>query len=89
MGLVLASILYPAFVGSIYKELDEQPAIGNIKMLGSMSEISAVVDLLITSGSIYILYPIAIISTGGVILLLTMAYTILIIKIFHQENQYK
>jgi uncharacterized membrane protein len=88
MGLVIAAVLYPAFVGSIYTVLDERPAIGSIKILAIMIGISAVVDLLIISGSKYILYPISIISAGGVILLLTMAYTILLLKVFHHENQY-
>jgi hypothetical protein len=88
MGLIITSILYPAFIGSIYRQSDEHPAIGNITILGIMIGISVVVDLFITSGSAYILYPVSIINAIGVISLLSLAYTILVLKVFHQGINY-
>ena len=88
MGLIIALVLYPAFVGSIYSNLNTKPALANIKSLLIVVGLAALVDLLILTGSKYILYPAAILSAGGVILLLTMAYTVVVLKVLHKGNQY-
>jgi uncharacterized membrane protein len=87
-GLIIAMVLYPAFVGSIFPHPDEQPAIGSIKPLFILLGMGALVDFLILTGSKYILFPVALISTGGVIILLTMVYTIVVLLVFHKENQF-
>ncbi len=87
-GLIIAMVLYPAFVGSIFTHPDEQAAIGSIKSLFILLGMGALVDFLILTGSKYILYPVALVSTGGVIILLTMVYTIVVLLVFHKENQF-
>ncbi len=88
MGLIIALVLYPAFIGSIYFNPDTQPAIADIKSILIISGSAILIDFLILTGSKYILYTAALISTGGVILLLTMAYTIIVLRLFHKENQF-
>jgi len=88
MGLIIASILFPAFVGSVYTDPDTQPAIADIKSMLMIVSMAILVDLLILTCSKYILYPAALISASGVILLLTMAYTIVVLQLFHKENRF-
>jgi uncharacterized membrane protein len=88
MGLVIASVLFPAFTGSIFSSPNTQPAIEGIKSFLVISSLGVIADFLILTGSPYILYPVAIISAGGVILLLTLAYSIIALGILHKENQY-
>jgi len=88
MGLVIAVILYPAFVGSIYAHLDIRRAISGLKPLFAIIVINILVDLLILNGSSYVLYSTALISAGGVIVLLSLAYTVVILRIFRRENKY-
>lgn len=87
MGLIIALVLYPAFVGSVTMDPDMKPAIGNLKSMVFVSGSAILVDFLILTGSNLVLYPVALISAGGVILLLTMAYTIVVIRLFFKENQ--
>jgi hypothetical protein len=88
MGLVIAAALYPAFVGSVYKDTNPQPALPGIKSLLILAGLGVLVDLLILTDLPIILFPAALISTGGVILLLIMVYTIVWLMIFRQESRY-
>jgi uncharacterized membrane protein len=88
MGLVIAVILYPALTGTIYANPDNRPAMGGIIPVLSMVGLCVIADLLILTGSSFILYPAALISAVGVIILLSFAYTIVILRIFKKENTY-
>ncbi len=88
MGLVISMLIYPAFLGSIYVDPDPRPSVGNLKTCFIILGMGILVDLFILTESIYVLFPVSIISAGGVILLLTMVYTILWVKIFRKENQF-
>ncbi len=86
VGLVLSVLLYPALVGTVYSSPDPRPAMGGFKPLVSLLGIILLVDALILTGSPLILYPAALISSLGVVILLTFAYTIGILRIFKREN---
>ena len=88
MGLVLAIVLYPAFVGSIFAQPDIRQSLGGLKPLFAMIGLGILADVLILQGSMYILFPAALISTGGVIILLSLAYTTAILRILKKENSY-
>ena len=88
MGTVIALVLYPAFVGSVFVDPDMQPVIVDLKSMSIVVGLGILVDLLILTDSKYVLYPAALISAGGIILLLTMAYTIIVLRLFHKENQF-
>ena len=87
MGLVIAMILYPAFVGTLFENPDMRPAIGGFKPLFFMLALSFLVDLSILTQSPSVLYPAAVISAGGVVILLSLAYSILFLRILKQENK--
>jgi uncharacterized membrane protein len=88
MGLVIAAALYPAFVSSVYKDTNPQPAVSGIRSLLILTGLGVLVDLLILMDLPIILFPAALISTGGVLLLLIMVYTIVWLMIFRQESRY-
>jgi uncharacterized membrane protein len=88
MGIVIAIVLYPAFWGSILVNPDARPAMSNLRISVIIMILGITVDLLILTGSKFVLFPAALISTGGVLLLLTMVYTILWMRILHKENQF-
>ena len=50
MGLIIASILYPAFIGSVYIDSDTQPAIVGFKSMLIVSGFAILVDLLHPDG---------------------------------------
>jgi uncharacterized membrane protein len=88
VGLVIAMVLYPAFWGSIVQNPDPRPAITGLSIAFIMLGLGVLVDLLILTGSIYVLLPAALISAGGVLLLLTTVYSLILILIFKKENQF-
>jgi uncharacterized membrane protein len=89
MGLVIAAMLFPAFNQSIWTDYaDTRAGLSDWKAFGLLLGIQVVLDLLVLTQSPVILYPLAFISVLGVVLLLTMVYTIVWVMITGQENKY-
>jgi uncharacterized membrane protein len=89
MGLVIAAMLFPAFNQSIWTDHDDtRSGLSGWKAFGLLLGIQIILDLLVLSQSPFVLYPVAFISVFGVVLLLTMVYTIVWVMITRQENKY-
>ena len=89
MGLAMAAMLFPAFNQSIWTNYDDKRAsIAGWKGFGLLLGIQIILDLLVLTQSPFILYPVALISVLGVLILLTMVYTIVWVMITGQENKY-
>jgi uncharacterized membrane protein len=85
MGLGLAAILYPAFNQTVWADSEDKPALdwkGFLTILG----ITVLVNLLVLTESPIVLYPAAFISAGGVVVLLTMIYTIVWLMLMRQDG---
>jgi uncharacterized membrane protein len=87
MGIALAAVLYPVVQQTIWRESDERPALG-WKSFGLLTAIVLIVDLLVLTDSPIVLYPVAILSTLGVLGLLTMVFSILWMIIMRTENSF-
>ena len=85
MGIGLASILFPAFNQSAWKDYDPAPAL-SWKKLGILIGIMLVLDLAILTESPIILYPIAIFSVLGVLALLIIVFSVVWMLVMRQEN---
>ena len=89
MGLVIAAMLFPAFNQSIWTNHDDtRSGLSGWKAFGLLLGIQIILDLLVLSQSPFVLYPVAFISVFGVVLLLTMVYTIVWVMITRQDNKY-
>jgi uncharacterized membrane protein len=89
MGLGIAAMLFPAFNQSIWTDYDDTRAsLPGWKGFGLLLGIQVIIDLLVLTQSPFILYPVALISVMGVLILLTMVYTIVWVMITGQENKY-
>lgn len=89
MGLVLAFALLPAFNQSIWQRYDPRPVVEGWRGFGLLIGLSAILILLVLSGVPAVLYPLSLVSAAGVMILLTMIYTIFVLAIFKQENRYE
>jgi len=87
MGVALASVLYPAFNNSAWKEVDPAPAL-DWKKLGTIIGIVLIVDLLILTESPIILLPIAIVSVLGALSLLIIVFSMVWVLMMRLENAY-
>jgi len=88
MGLVIAAMLYPAFQQSVYRQVRDEPALKTLPQALWLLLITAFLDLLVISQNPLLLYPFALLSAAGVLILLTMIYTLLWIIVLRRENQY-
>jgi len=88
MGIVISAAIFPAFNQSMWKEQNPDRAIGSIKDLILLLLITLTLDLLVLTGNPMVLYPLALFTTVGVLVLLTIVYAILWIMLFHKENQF-
>ena len=85
MGIALASILFPAFNQTTWKDSDPSPAL-DWKKLGIIIGAVFLIDLLVLTESPIVLYPIAIISVLGVLSLLIIVFSMVWLLIMRQEN---
>ena len=88
MGIAMASILYPAFNQSAWKESDPQRAL-DWKKLAILIGLIFLVDLAILTEHPAILYVVAILSVLGVLALLVMVFSMVWVMMMRQENGFK
>ena len=89
LGLGLSVMLYPAFNETVWVKRDTGPVIEGFRDFGALLVLGAIVDLLVFSGNPLILYPLALVSAGGVLVLLTIVYTMVVVMLFKVENRYE
>ncbi len=87
IGVSLSTMIYPVFVQATWREWDETPVIPSWRWLLRLIAALAIVILGILSGNPLILYPLAILSSLGVLALLTMAYAVLALTLFRYQNR--
>jgi uncharacterized membrane protein len=87
MGIALGAVLYPVVQQTLWRQIDERPAL-EWKSFGILTAIVLVMNLLVLTDSLVVLYPVAILSALGVLGLLTMVFTILWMIIMRMENSF-
>jgi len=87
MGIALASILYPAFNQSTWKDAKPERAL-TWKKLAILVGIVLLLDLLVLTESPIVLYPVAILSVLGVLALLIMVFSMVWIMIMRLDNEF-
>jgi uncharacterized membrane protein len=87
MGIALASVLYPAFNQSAWKNDNPARAL-TWKKLAILIGIILAVNLAVLTEHPVVLYPIAILSVLGVLALLVMVFSMVWILIMRQENEF-
>jgi len=86
MGIVIAVLLYPGFNQSVWSRVDRRPAVSNLWRLVVIALIALGVDFLVLTENPMFLYPLAIISSLGVIAILTMVYCMVWLMVLKREN---
>jgi uncharacterized membrane protein len=89
MGLVIAAFLFPAFNQTMWRDWNPAPALGSFKMLTGLALLAGILDLVVLTDNPIALYPLALISAGGVLVILTMVYSMLWLMLLRQENRYE
>ena len=87
MGIAMASVLFPMYNQSVWRVPEEKPALG-WRQFGILICIILLFDLGMLTQNAFILYPVAILSTLGVLLLLSMVFSIVWIMVMKQDNAF-
>lgn len=88
MGIALAAMLFPVINQTLWRELDDRPAL-EWKKLGILVAGIIVINLLILTDSPFVLYPIAYISALGTLSLLVIVFGLLWTIIMKQDNTFE
>lgn len=87
LGLGMGAIVLAGFNQNSWVNWSRQPVLGSPSELLLLAAMGALVVLLALSGNPLILYPLAILSSLGVILLLTSVYSVLAMLVLRLENR--
>lgn len=87
VGLAIAVVVYPAFIQTAFARWSPKPILNNVRQLVMLLGLGLLVDLLVLSEISLVLYPLALISAGGVLVLLAMVYTMVWLMLLKLENR--
>jgi uncharacterized membrane protein len=87
IGVSLATMIYPVFIQSAWSEWHTSAVIPSWPWLFGLLSILALVIWVVQSENPLLLYPLALLSSIGVLTLLTMAYSVFTIALFKRQNQ--
>jgi uncharacterized membrane protein len=87
IGVSLATMIYPIFIQTTWREWHTYAVIPSWPWLSSLLGILALVIWAVQSENPMMLYPLALLSSIGVLTLLTMAYSVLTLTLFRRQNQ--
>jgi uncharacterized membrane protein len=88
MGLVIAAVLFIAFNQTIWKDFRSDPAFENWRSYAGLIGLGLIFDGVILTENPLVLYPLALISAAGVLVLLTMIYAMLLLIVTRAENRF-
>jgi uncharacterized membrane protein len=87
-GLALSSLVYPVLNMTLWQNVERRPTIANFKELGGLTLICAVIIGLVLLEVPLILYPLAILSALGVVMMLAAVNTMIAVILMRRENAY-
>ncbi len=88
LGLSMGVMLAAAFQQAVWKGYDPRPALASFKQLGLLFLAGGTIDLVVLSNNPLLLYPLAVLAAMTVLVLLSLAYTMLWTLVFKRENSF-
>ncbi len=88
VGLALAVAVFLSFNQTVWTDWNDRPILGRWKDVAILIALAIVMVLLVLTESEFALYPAIFLSAGGVLLLLTMVYSMLWAMLMRQDNAY-
>ncbi len=89
LGLGISVALLPAFHQTMWKTWSRRPVLEGFRSLMGLLALAACVDLLVLTENPLILYPLTLLSAAGVMVLLTMVYSMVFVMVFRVENRFE
>ena len=89
LGVGLGAVMVAVVHQSLWQDYDPQPALNSWRRLLVLLAMAGVLDLAVWSENPLLLFPLAILSAGSVLLILTLVYTIVWALISKQDNHFQ
>jgi uncharacterized membrane protein len=86
-GLTMSALIYPVFNVSFWRCPADEAALSNLPDLGVLLLLEAVLIGLVLSRQDFILYPLTVLSAGGVLTLLTSVNTVIALILTRRDNR--
>ena len=88
MGLAISAVLWPSFIQTMFTRWEDTSALGSWRQtIGLLVEAAFLIGTVLVEEP-YMLYPLSLLSAAGVIILLTMVYSMVYVMIVKKENTY-
>jgi uncharacterized membrane protein len=87
VGLGIAAVLVPVFNQVVWQTFENPPALQGWRDFLPLVGLAALVDLAVWNENPLILYPLALLSAFGIVLILAMVYTIVWLMLTKKENR--
>ena len=88
MGLVMVIALYPVFNQTVWRNWVDRPALASRRSWAGLSGLVLAFYLLVLTENPLVLYPLAYLTAGAVLVILSMTYGILWLMIFKRDNSF-
>lgn len=88
MGLAIAAAIFPSFNQTVWRDWQAAPALNSLRSLGILLLLAVLLDLAILSENPLVLYPLALASAAGVLLLLSLVYCMAWLLVLRRENRF-
>ena len=85
-GLALSLIVYPVFNLTLWRAVERRRSIAHVYEVAYFLPAVAVLAWLVQSANPLLLYPLAMVSTGGVLVLLTMVNAMIVLIMVRRES---
>jgi len=86
-GVALGLLVWPIFNQTMWRAFDDRPGVANLRELGFIAVAAVVLIGLVLTDNAWVLYPLALLSAGGVLMMLTLLDTIILLIITRHENR--
>ena len=85
-GLMMASVIYPIAMGTFWRASYLTPVLKDFSELGRLVALALAGVGLTLSGSPIILYPLALVSSAGILAMLTLVNSVMLLVLIRREN---
>jgi len=86
-GVAVSGLIYPVFNQTVWRNWQDKPVVRGLRELACIVLAAAIMIGLVLSDNPFFLYPLALISSGGVVLLMTMTNSVIFMLATRTENR--
>lgn len=86
-GLALAGLMFPVLNQTLWADWEDRPVLGRFRELGLLVGLAALVMALVLTDNVLILYPLALLSSVGVLAILVALNTTILLMVVRRENR--